>query len=62
MLGPIYRGRRPWDEPTFQEFIEDSPEITDANFWQKDAGRAVSYGSMKGFRELAELLKDSIAL
>ena len=62
LLGPIYQGRRPWDEPTFQEFIKDSPEITDANFWHKDAGRAASYGSMKGFRELAELLKHSIAL
>lgn len=62
LLGPIYQGRRPWDEPTFQEFIQDSPEITDANFWHKDAGRAASYGSMKGFRELADLLKDSIAL
>ena len=62
LLGPIYQGRRPWDEPTFQEFIKDSPEITDANFWHKDVGRAASYGLMKGFQELAELLKHSIAL
>ena len=61
LLGNIYRGRRLWDEPTFQEFIEDSPEISDADFWHKDSSRAAAYGSMKGFRELAGLLTDSVA-
>ena len=61
LLGPIYWGRRPWDEPTFQEFIEESPEISDPDFWHKGANRAAAYGSMKGFRELSELLTDSIA-
>ena len=61
LLKDIYRGRREWDEPTFQEFIEDSPEIADANFWHKDIGRAADFGSMKGFRDLADLLMDSIA-
>ena len=60
LLGDIYRGRRPWDEPTFQEFLEGSPEITDANFWHKGSNRAAGYGSMKGFRELADLLIDSV--
>ena len=62
LLGNIWRGRRDWDEGTFQEFIEVSPEITDPHFWHKDSGRASAYGSMKGFRELADLLKDSISL
>lgn len=61
LLGSIYQGRRQWDEPTFQEFIEESPEISDADFWHKDASRASAYGSMKGFRELADLLIDSVA-
>ena len=61
LLGDIYRGRRAWDESTFEEFIVDSPEIADANFWHKDASRAAAYGSMKGFRDLADLLIDSIA-
>ncbi len=60
LLGYIYRGRRDWDEPTFQEFIQDSPEICDAEFWRGSANRASGYGGMKGFRELANLLIDSI--
>ena len=62
LLGDIYRGRRPWDEATFQEFIEVSPEIIDPHFWHKDSGRASAYGSMKGFRELADFLEASIRL
>ena len=60
LLGNIYRGRRSWDEATFQEFIQNSPEIIDPHFWHKDSGRASSYGSMKGFRELADLLGASV--
>ena len=62
LLIDIYRGRRPWDEATFQEFIEGSPEITDPLFWHKNSGRASAYGSMKGFNELADLLKSSVSL
>ena len=61
LLTNIYKGLRPWDEPTFQEFIKDSPEISDPNFWHKNSGRASAYGSMKGFRELADLLIESVA-
>ena len=60
LLRNIYRGRREWDEPTFQEFIQDSPEIGDPIFWRGDANRASGYGGMKGFRELANLLIDSV--
>ena len=60
LLGNIYQGRRSWDEPTFQEFIGDSPEISDASYWHKGGGRAAAYGSMKGFRELADLLVISV--
>ena len=61
LLRRIFQGRRLWDEPTFQEFIQDSPEICDADFWRGSANRASGYGGMKGFRELANLLIDSIA-
>ena len=61
LLKDIYFGRRPWDEETFEEFIGDSPEITEAAFWHKNNKRAAAYGSMKGFRELADLLIDSVA-
>ena len=62
LLGDIYRGRRNWDEETFQEFIEISPEITDSAYWHRTRGGAAAYGSMKGFRELADVLKDSVTL
>jgi DGQHR domain-containing protein len=48
------------DVQGFTGIIEHSPEITDANFWNKDAGRAAAYGSMKGFDDLYRLLADSI--
>lgn len=60
LLHSIYWGRRDWDEATFKEFIADSPEITDATFWHKGEPRAAAYGSMKGFRDLANLLIDSV--
>lgn len=60
LLVDIYRGRRSWDEPTFEEFLAGSSEITDASYWHRGAGGAASYGSMKGFRELADLLKVSV--
>ena len=61
LLPRIYQGRRHWDQETFEEFLEVSPEIIDADFWHKSAGRAAAYGSMKGFRDLANLLNDSLA-
>jgi hypothetical protein len=60
LLPRIYLGRRQWNQETFQEFLQVSPEITDAEFWHKSANRASAYGSMKGFRELADLLNDSL--
>lgn len=60
LLPDTFRGRREWDESTFEEFIADSPEITDPDFWHKDSNRAAAYGSMKGFRDLADLLIESI--
>lgn len=56
LLSDMYRGRRRFDVPTFVEFLEQSPEIADPDFWHKDAGRASVYGSMKGFEDLYEIL------
>ena len=61
LLGDLYRGRRKFDTDTFAEFLRESPEITDPDFWQKDAGRASVYGSMKGFQELYETLAGAYA-
>ncbi len=60
LLHRIYWGRRDWDEATFREFIADSPEISNADYWHKSNGGAAAYGSMKGFRDLADLLIDSV--
>ena len=53
-------GRREWDQETFEEFLSVSPEITDPDFWSTASGRASDFGSMKGFRDLADLLNDSL--
>ena len=56
LLKDIRWGRREWDEETFQEFIQSCSYMTDAAFWHKSNGSASAYGSMKGFRELADQL------
>jgi DGQHR domain-containing protein len=61
LLPDMWHGRRPWDEATFIEFLQESPEICDADFRDRASGQASAFGSMKGFRALAELLKDSVA-
>ncbi len=58
----MFRHRIDWTRSNFMSLIGDSPELTDADFWHKGSGRASSYGSMKGFQELYELLKNSIEL
>jgi len=60
LLPRIYHGRRDWDQETFEEFLGVSPEITDYAFWDRTENRAAAYGSMKGFRDLADLLNDSL--
>jgi len=60
LLPRIYLGRRNWDQETFEEFLGVSPEITDHKFWDKTENRAAVYGSMKGFRDLADLLNGSL--
>lgn len=61
-LVPImFQGRQPFSKEAFVRFLGESPEIADAHFWHKDGNRASNYGSMKGFEDLYDLLKDSIA-
>lgn len=60
LMPRIYQGRREWDQATFEDFLQVSPEITDPDFWHKSSSRAAAYGSMKGFRDLADLLNDSL--
>lgn len=60
LLPVMFRGHQPWTKENFVKFLQDSPEITDAQFWHKDGNRAAAYGSMKGFEDLYELLRDSV--
>lgn len=60
LLGRIKGGLQEWDEPTFTRFLKVSPEICDPNFWLKSSGHASVYGSMKGFKELAVFLSESL--
>lgn len=60
LLPVMFKGRQDWTEPNFVKFLQDSTLLTDAGFWGKDADRASAYGSMKGFQDLYELLRDSI--
>jgi DGQHR domain-containing protein len=60
LLPNMFRGHREWTTENFVEFLQDSPEITEANFWHIAGGHASSYGSMKGFDELYKLLSYSV--
>jgi DGQHR domain-containing protein len=60
LLSAMFQGHQQWTKDNFVKFLEISPEITDAHFWHKDANRASAYGSMKGFDDLYQLLKESV--
>jgi hypothetical protein len=60
LLPIMWKGRQAWTKENFFKFLQAGSEIVDANFWQKDADRAGAYGSMKGFQDLYELMRDSI--
>lgn len=59
LLGNMYRGRRKFNKETFVEFLQESPEIKNADYWAKEMTKGPSasvYGSMKGFQDLYEIL------
>jgi DGQHR domain-containing protein len=60
LLPVMFKGHQAWTTDNFFKFLHDSSELADAHFWQKDANRASAYGSMKGFEDLYELLRDSV--
>ncbi len=61
LLGDMYRGRRSFDRETFAEFLSESPEVTDPGFWSRSEQRASVFGSMKGFQDLYDILKEPYA-
>ena len=60
LLPVMFKGHQSWTNENFVKFLEGSPELPDSQFWHKDADRAAAYGSMKGFQDLYELLRDSV--
>jgi DGQHR domain-containing protein len=60
LLPVMFRGHQSWTKENFVKFLQDSPELTDEQFWHKAGGRAAAYGSMKGFEDLYDLLRESI--
>lgn len=61
-LPQMYQLHMDWDGQSLYEMIKDRPEISDSNSWHRSPNYAASYGSGKGFRELADLLIDSVTL
>ena len=61
ILRDMYRARRPYTEEDFRIMLEPISELTEAKFWQGSERRASTYGSMRGFSELAQVLRDSLA-
>lgn len=44
LLPDMFKGHQPWTKENFVKFLQDSPEISDAQFWHKDADRALRTG------------------
>jgi DGQHR domain-containing protein len=65
LLRDMHTGRRPWTEQHFAEMLTDSAELADPGYWavgsdEGDRGEGAKYGSMKGFAELADLLRQGL--
>lgn len=68
LLQPMYKARRSWTKADFLVMLEESDELANPEYWlvgneetKTEAGEASKYGSMKGFKELAELLAASLS-
>lgn len=67
VLKDMRRGKRDWTQKEFEVVLADCEELADPRFWavgNKEErivpGDASKYGSMKGFKELADLLYGSL--
>lgn len=58
LLNNLYKIRRDFDKNTFVEYLSQSPEIVDPGFWSTEERRASVFGSMKGFEQLYDILKE----
>jgi DGQHR domain-containing protein len=60
LLSNLFSARLEFTRANFARLLEPSSELTNVDYWRTTAHGASAYGSMKGFSELAELLRDSI--
>ncbi|MSQ11181.1 MAG: hypothetical protein EXR48_00535 [Dehalococcoidia bacterium] len=60
LLPTMFAAHIQWTEDEFRKLLEYSPESCNAEFWDAEEDRAAAYGSMKGFRQLANELIDSL--
>ena len=60
ILRDMFKARRPFVKEDFKVMLEPIPEMTDAKYWHSAERRASTYGSMRGFSELAEALRGSL--
>lgn len=61
LLPAMHTGRRAWTKTEFKVMLDSSDELANPEFWsagsnESDRGEAAKYGSMKGFKELSELI------
>lgn len=61
LLSDMFKGRREWTIQNFETMLEDFPSIITDSYWHvgdkiKAPGDATHFGSMKGFRQLADIL------
>ncbi len=61
ILRDMYRARRPYTKDDFKIMLEPIAELSDSKFWHTAERRASTYGSMRGFSELAQVFRDSLA-
>ena len=65
LLRDMHTGRRPWTQEHFAEMLADSEELGMPSYWavgtdERNRGEGAKYGSMKGFAELADLLRQGL--
>ncbi|MEO6940803.1 MAG: hypothetical protein ABI444_11820, partial [Candidatus Kapaibacterium sp.] len=56
LLFEMHKESLRWTRENFRREFETMPSIVTPSFWGRD-GEAAKYGSMKGFRQLADLLR-----
>jgi hypothetical protein len=60
VMRDMHRGRRSFTAGDFRVMLEPIPEMSNASYWRTSEHGASAYGSMRGFADLAEILRMSL--